>query len=941
MMQITQRLNDTLSALPSISNELVDTLDWAWLVDFGQGNFAHAQAKIEIALLGEWNLSNVLARALVHQLQGEYNQAISLLEKAFLRESEDKNKLIIATIAYLTERKAKENLADGFSLSATKTETDTLWKQRTQVLKQEIQDLEYRLEINLIQQIAAILPCWRTTIAKQTDDSKQEKYQELILEKLTKQLEIYQGQSYYAIAEFLYCCFAELLALSGQFVAGWQLLEQLAPAYLNSEKYLETAWYLMCQGDLIMETAPFGKPIVFGYRLIENNLDCTTIKLLDRSTIDTAFAQQQYLQARQYFSKASAPRGEAMATMRLAYVNAVQEQWYLAACGYEEAHKIFINLGDRLNAIAAEMGYLWSFLQYEALEAELFKNLQHSANWMFDNGTATFAMSWLLVFTAAAQEVLPQENGVVVSKKLIKIAEIIATKAIDIKIVFSSVSCSQFWQHCHAVISDFYRNLALELAQKNDWQQAFIAAEKVKIHGIHSQHRSASQALYLEAQLNSVIPLEKIATFLPLNTVLLSFLTTSTKLLSWAITNKGLVKSNILDKIDGEKFQIKKLEQVINARLNSLVDFNLDSQPTKILEQILLNPFTSEIETNKHLVITTCDRLRGLSFAALKYHYSVNANILKKEASLGEEKSISYLFYASQLADCQLTATATNKVLIFTEDGNLIRHQTNQQLHSNSSCLSLSQGLAIAIAQIYNIHPLNNLNQISAKILKLIDFKPVIHLFLSETNLLLNKLIQQNITSELVILSIRDFKIKQLPSKQLTNLSQSIINTGAKTVVTIFDGEDSLATAILTSFFHQGLYFGQSVAEALRQAQKQLRLVTAQEALDFCHYLQSHIPWQTESDRALRALITKYIGDVMTLGQDYYRATEAYEVAIKILESVGYKTEAKSLQKNYKILKSLQKTSKKFQAEHLIFDSPGYWNNAYIYGDWQLSFVGL
>lgn len=940
-------LNDSLSNLPYISKELVRTLDWAWLIDFGQGNFTKAKAMAEIALLSEWNTNNLLARALVHQLQGEYNQALSLLEQAFLSESELQNQLLISAIAFLTERKTKENLIDGCSLTKTNNNIKTLWCKRADQLAQEVPDLNYQLIYNLIQQIATNIPCWRTNIIQQSNqENSAQETQDIILQELTKLLELYQGQKYYAIAELLYCYFAELLTLSGHFFAGWQLIEKLAPAYFNSEKYLETAWFLMCQGDLIMESNSFGKPIVFGFSLSNYNAEQLTNQTLDRSTLDTATAQQQYLQARHYFNLATASRGESMAIMRLAYVNAVEKQWYLAACGYEEAQKIFADHGDRLNAIAAEMGHLWSYLQSEISETDLATDLSESVDWMRKNGTVTFAMSWLLTFVAAAQEVLPQENGIIISQRLIKIAEIIATKAIDVNVVFTSVSCRQFWQDCHKAIANFYRYLAVELTQLNECKQAFLAAEKVKVYSSQSQIKLAKQANQLEAKLNNILPLEKISIYLPLYTVLFSFLVTPHQLLGWAITCKGLVNQFTLKSIEGEEFKADNLEQTINIWLNNLLENVLNSRLNRVLEKMFLEPFAPEIETNKHIIFTVCDRLQGLSFAGLKYHYHNNSKILKKEINLNEEKTISYLFYASQILQCELIATASNQVLVFTENNNLLGNYNRLSLSATDKSqqeqvLSIAQGLALSIAQIYNIQPLNNINQIPQGIFEVIDLKPVIHLFISETNLLIEQLIEQKISSELVIINIRDFKLRQLPSNQLNNLAQRIMTLGVKTVVIFFDGEDSLATAILTSFFHQGLYFGQSIAEALRQAQKQLRLVTAQEALDFCQYLQSHIPWKNKSDRALRALVTKYTGDVMVLGKDYKRAAEAYAVAIKILENVGYINEAKSLQNSYKMFKSLQKISKPFQGERLIFDAPAYWNNTYIYGDWQLSFVGL
>ena len=955
------KLNDTLEGFPSISKELINTIDWAWLIDFGQGNFTEAKAMTEIALLSEWNTTNLLARALVHQLQGEYERALSLLEQAFSIENDPKNKLFITTITYLIERKTKENLVNGFSIIATKTDIDTAWKQKTKFLKREVKDLNYHLIINLIQEIAAILPRWRTTIVRYANKELQEQYKKLILEHLTKQLELYQEKQYYAVSELIYCYFAELLALGGQSVAGWQLFDNLIPAYLNSKKYLEAAWYLMCQGDLIVETVPFGKPIVFGYRFTEYKLDLIELKLLDRSVIDTVSAQQQYLQARHYFTMANAPRGEAMAIMRLSYVNAIQKQWYLAVHGYEEAQKIFLQMGDCLNAIAAQMGYLWCVLQCEAISIESLANLKESARWMLKNGTVSFAMSWLLAFTAAAQEALLQDNQIVVSQRLVEVAEILATEALNATVVFDSVSSYQLWQNCCRAISDFYRHLSVTITEQNKWQQAFVTAEKAKIYSAQSYISDSQQIGQLVTKIKSIPSLEKIAELLPFNTLLLSFVVTNTKLLGWAITRKGLVKTSLLNQIGIKNTQADSLEQTINVWLNNLSEPQPVVQLNQVLADFFLEPFAEEIATNKHLVITTCDRLQGLSFAALKYQYDRDLPILKKEIILGEEKSLSYLLFASEIVDCELIATMTDRVLIVTEDGYASDNEQTTEVADSLDTLSLFKALAFAIVKIYNTSTLDKLiasnavhlslsspnlyreqmREVTQEIGDIMNLKQIIHLFISESTFWIDELRQQDLTNELIIVNVRDFKIKQLPNKQLNNLIQTLMNGKVKTVVLIFEGENTLATAILTLFFHQGLYFGQSVAEALRQAQKQLRTITAQEALDFCHYLQSHIPWQTKSDRALRALITKYTGDIMVLGQDYYRATEAYSVATKILENVGYHQEAESLQNKYKMLKSLQKISQPFQANNLIFDTLTCWNCAYIYGDWQLSFVGL
>ena len=66
-----------------------------------------------------------------------------------------------------------------------------------------------------------------------------------------------------------------------------------------------------------------------------------TEKSVDRSTLDYATAQQLYSEARQHFISVNARRGEGMATIRLAYLNGITEQWNLANYGYEEAVTCF------------------------------------------------------------------------------------------------------------------------------------------------------------------------------------------------------------------------------------------------------------------------------------------------------------------------------------------------------------------------------------------------------------------------------------------------------------------------------------------------------------------------------------------------------------------------------------------------------------------------
>lgn len=923
-------LNDTLKSLPTISEELVETLDWAWLIDFGQGDFSEAKVKTEIALLGKWSNYNLVAKALVHQLRGEYKQALLLLEEALKSCSDPEEQLLIETIAYWTRRKAQENLADGFAIDKKPSQIDTEWLEKTKTIKEQVKNISCRLETNLIQQIATILPCWRTTIALQTDSKIRKQYQDLILEQLTEQLALYQGKEYYAISEFLYCCFAELLALSGQFVAGWELLENLAPAYFNSAKYLETARYLIAQGDLIVETYPFGKPVVFGYRLIDVNSDTAT--LLDRSQIDATSAQQLYLEARECFENATAERGVAIANMRLAYVSALQQQWYLAACGYEEAEQVFQKLGDNINGISARMGYFWSLSHYEALDSDKLARIEETAAWMNENGTSSFAMSWLLAFVLAAWEQFPAEEGTIVAQRLLQIAEIVALQGIDLE-DSTSADCQKLWCKCQRAIGNCYRQLVQQQLTTKDEEYLFLTAEKAKIYSFFAFSKSL-KVEHLRNELANVISFEEIAVLLPKDTLLLAYFTTDNYLLSWAVSEDGLWKTNRMEIASLLPEEDKNLKDQIELWLNNVRESDSDPKFERIVQQAFFSPFAAKIEASNHLAIALCDRLLGISFAALKYQYSLPAKILKKEAILGAEKTISYLSDAGEIAYCNWQKSLASNISIVAEAKN--NRNSSLKLISDSFALSLS--LAISTVKLYKASLFSTIEEMAAEG---VGSRAVLNLFVAESESLGARLASQPIAQDLVILNLRGCRIRQLPHPTINSYSQTLLDMGAKTVVVFLESEDSLATTILTSFFYQGLYFGQSVAKALQQAQKQLGLLTAQETLDFCHYLQSHISWYSESDRALRALIAKYTGDVMAIGKNYQRAVEAYRIAIAILKDVGYDRKAKSLQNKYKMFQTLSKVSQPLEADLLVFDTPAHWNSVYIYGSWQLSFRDL
>lgn len=915
------KFHNTLKSIPNLKvNSVAEALNWSWLVDFGQGDFAEAKAIAELVLLNDWNPDTLMVRAIVHQLQGEYNQALSLFTEAFSLASSTEQKLLIGTFAYLTEYKAQETLADTFAVSLNPN-FPSLWLNRLKNQKKQLSNTNLTLKTNFVEQITKILPYFRTVLVRQSNLVQKERYSQRIQTKLTQQLEIYQSAEIYAIAEYLYGMLAQLLTLAGQIKPAWELLDHLTTAYSRSEQFLEAAWFALNQGDLIVTLNSWGNPILFGYSVAEVITNPLTPRNLDRSKINTATAQQLYAQAREYFNQAQAPRGEAMAIMRLAYLNAVGGQWNLAAFGYQEAQQYFTQKGDRLNAMAAAMGHLWSILQYQPLNSNYSAIIQEWTQWVQEQGAISWGMSWSFAFALAAEEALLVNQETAVALRLIEIAETIALKLETIMHNCFSVSYKQLWQSYLLILKNILRQIAEQLAIQNAWEQAFYLAQKIIIYEIQPSENND----YLIDILQATYQLQELTKHLKSGVLLLTYLVTEQALLIWAITQQGLVKTQIWQKVENQNFQSSLLADNIYQWLKQLSEYRWTKYDPKLLEKILLSPFINEINQTAHIIFMPCKQLQTIPFSALKFSLLINDNPLKKYY-LGLKKSISYINSIQELVPRNKLLTK-EKIIILTENGEFVDNQSTQIKAKTFLHLSITKSLILAIIDVFN----SKLN--IRKTTKVIH---TVHLFLSSINLLLAKSMFRDLAAELAIVNIKDIPLNQFPRIELASLVQGILNAGAKTVVIIFHGEFSLATAMLTFLFHQRLSNGYSVAQSLYQAQKRISSLKAQEAINFCRFLQSYISWQTNGDRAIRGLLTKYMGDILVLGGDYIQATQAYEAAINIFYATGYVAEARTLQGNYQLFQSFEDISQPFSGDRLIFQTPTNWYNGFIFGDFSL-----
>ena len=908
-------------------------LDWVWLVDFGQGNLTTAYTEAEVSILSEWNPSTLFARGVVHQLQGEYEQALSLFEAAFAGTTDFQSQYTLAAVAYFTELQAREILPDGCLVTVNSNQAPSLWKQRFNRLKHHLdlsihteQDsLIISLEGDFIDFIAVAIPTWRTILGGLEDSDQKEDYLTEIEQTFTQKLESYQSLDIFTIAKNLYSVLAELLALAGKIQQGWNILNDLVTAHKQYQKCLETAWYLLCQGDLLITIPSLGKPIVFGYRL-NAPIEHLSTRNPDYSALDFAAAQQLYLEARQYFIAANASRGEGMATLRLAYLNGITEQWNLATYGYEEAKACFEAAGDRLNAMAAEMGKFWSCLHYQDLEEDLLARATELVSMVRENGAIAQGVGWGLTFALAAQTALKQQQNAEAALNLARLAETILAVFTEERETLPWQLFQQILLNYDLIMQDVYTALADSFAEQNNWSQVFSLAETARVYSLRHALGAVSQ------QHLTILEIEQICTYLPSNTLLITYLLTDKQLLAWAVNSEGLNKYYQINELQGKPFSSQTLLKTTQDWLNKLTKQEASPVISRILEEIFLTAFDREIAQANSILIVPCARLSQFPFATL----------LWRTKPLGKQKYLAYLPAASQLAYFNFLQSdaQTARFIVYPEA--ILQHTTDINALSAYQSPSILEGIAKMMAELYNVKPLVGTQVTKAEVQAAIAHQPrIMHILIQEVNFSNWDLSQLELQGDTVILTIADPKIGKLASDRLTGIAQSFIYGGAKAVLInryALNGLKILAASMLLLYFHLSLCAGDSLADSLWQAQQQLELVTVEEALNFCHLVQSSIPWQKDRDRANRALVTKYMGDILVIGKDYARAVDAYQAAKKIFYSVGYSQLAQVFDQKYQQIVSLAQTKSNYVPHKLMFNSPVFGEIYQIVGNWQQSY---
>jgi CHAT domain-containing protein len=420
-------------------------LDWAWLVDLGQGNFTTARVASEQALAARKDATTLFTRAVVHQLQGEYTNAFPLFEEAFLASTNPKQQFIIASVAYLAARQRGDKVPDETSiifdevLLQHKLFPETEWEKRWLLLGEKFEKLEgnqeclpTKLEGQFIYYFAN-LPTPRSIVC-----GMEAKQCTQMLSDLHNQSTAFSGIAERLGASILIgtlnISWAELIALGDQRDEAFKLLEQLAEVYQKSNDLLWLARCRLVQGDLLASPRPLGHPVLLGYRLSPSSLtDSTTSadsQRFDRSIINVCRVRDLYLEAQHYFIKANAPRGEGMCLLRLAYLDVVvgnskqsAQKYDEAIQKYDEACQCFEAVGDNLNCWIATTGELWAKVQRGDPEQDLTERAKTIALEMKQNDALAYGLSLGLALAYAGRDALATRGDVEVALRAANLAQ--------------------------------------------------------------------------------------------------------------------------------------------------------------------------------------------------------------------------------------------------------------------------------------------------------------------------------------------------------------------------------------------------------------------------------------------------------------------------------------------------------------------------------------
>ncbi len=373
-------------------------------------------------------------------------------------------------------------------------------------------------------------------------------------------------------------------------------------------------------------------------------------------------------------------------------------------------------------------------------------------------------------------------------------------------------------------------------------------------------------------------PLDDIASKLLPGTLLLAYLFHDDSLLAWAVTIEGLAGRTSVKTFQGEKFIASTFAYRVKTWREQVSKNEEDAQLSTALAQVLLEPFDCLIAQTEHLVIVPYAELNMLPFQALPWcdHQPLG----RQEPTLGWQKSVSYLPAASMLQHFRPLDQTASDALVVGDPEKMIPPGKSEPVPP----LPAARIGARLVADLYNVQPLIGPEATELAVRDQIDHGPrVIHLathgYLQEDAplascvaladgeaLSVDELMGLDLKADIVVLSACDTGRGKLQGSELIGLARGVLYTGARAVIVSLWPVDDIPTTILMQLLHHiKLRTNKPFAQALWQAEYQLRQITAPKLHKFCAVATKLVG----TDPLEQAEFLRYLSDQLAAYQDF------------------------------------------------------------------------
>jgi CHAT domain-containing protein/tetratricopeptide (TPR) repeat protein len=342
--------------------ELNEALGSSVTYEEHKGDFEQASKVAEAALSEAYRRSNgavlgdaLIARGIVHLLQGEPPAAIRLLEKARQHAGNDPGRCLrAASYVHLAVFLQFNTFPDRSGSNAA--EVNVRWQgvpylqaehPLWQSLLGQTSDPLLKAEAWLVHQVLPNLQPVRATLESSRLAPPIDAVTQMVQNTL-QGLAMFQQ----AVGGFPYVdlAAADLCRRAGRVSESYECLQKALGGYKRAGDAAGEAACNMTRGDWL--AAPFSSPLVLNWLLLEGSTEGSDLawtaeaREAGREGFDADGAQQAYDEAERLFAQARAPRGLAAIQLRRAYLVAAQGDFAAAARLAERAQDEFQKCGD-------------------------------------------------------------------------------------------------------------------------------------------------------------------------------------------------------------------------------------------------------------------------------------------------------------------------------------------------------------------------------------------------------------------------------------------------------------------------------------------------------------------------------------------------------------------------------------------------------------------